>query len=146
MPVLTPQDFTDQFFAAFDAFWTDQTTVAWPNKTFDPDVTGPAQGAAYVRPSIVDAIEGQVPQTSSVSPALNTRAGNVGFEIFTRGEGSLDQSNALRDDAMTFLERVPRSVLGAIFSKRGIQTIGFNGVWYQVNVSAAFLYFTDRAP
>lgn len=145
MPAITPTLFRDQLFGALSTFWAARTPIFWPNLNADPAALGP-DATAYIKPSIVDQAEGQAQLTSSVTPQLLSREGIFGVELFTRGEASEDLSLSLKDALLQFVERVPRSVEGAIFRRRGSQTIGFGGVWYQVNVTAAFLYFTDRAP
>jgi len=146
VPVVTPQTFADAVFGAFNTFWASRCTVVWPNKAFDPDALGVTQTVSYVKPAIVDDFEGQSQINNSVTPILSTRTGVFGVEIFTRGEAATDLANQRKDEVLQFLETPPATIVGTVFRRRGIQTIGFNGVWYQVNVTAAFLYFTDRAP
>lgn len=146
MPVITPQDFTDALFGAFNTYWAARTEIVWPNKPFDASSLSSAQLTAYVRPTINELPEGERPYSTSVSPQFWTREGVFQLEIFTRGEGATDRSNELVEDALQFVERPPLAIDGAIFRRRGRFTIGFTGVWYQDNVTAAFLYFTDRAP
>lgn len=146
MPALTPQGFADAMFGAFNTYWAGRTEIVWPNKPFDPASIGVAADDAYVKPSIVDTPGSQVPRSGSASPQLLSREGFFGVEIFTRGEESTDRANELADDVLVFLERPPVTIPGVLLSRRGLLPLGFQGAWYQVNATAAFLYFTDRAP
>lgn len=145
MPAITPINFRDAVFGAFNTYWANRTVVAWPNLAFDPSSLDKSDTTAYVKPAIVDEPEGQQTRTTSVEPHLKSRSGSLGFELFTRGERSEDQSLELGDDLLAFLDRQHLAIPGLILSRRGMLPIGFQGVWFQRNVTAAFLYFTDRA-
>lgn len=148
MSQVTPVQFRDNLFAALDAFWNDRTPIAWPNLEFDPDRAFPteADDDAWLEVQVLGDSAGQVPIGSSVGVAgAFRRSGSVTLSVYVRGNTATDLLYQLADAASQFLEaRESRAVANTVFSGIGHQEIGFDGTWYQLNVTAAFTYFTDR--
>jgi hypothetical protein len=144
MSNVTALQFRDSLFNAFAAFWAGRTQIAAPNVDFDPDKL-PAGETAWVRLFILgDPEGGQVRLSSSVQPDHFQRSGTSTVEVYVRQGGDLDEAYTLAEAVMEFLESP--GVAAAKFSTLSQpQEFGPDGTWFQVSVSASWLYWTDRA-
>ncbi len=143
MSNVTPLGFRNALFTAFDAFWADRTQIAVPNVDFDPDKI-PSTDTAWVRLFILGDAAGQQRLSGSVEPQHFGRTGIFTIEIYVRQNADLDEAYALADDALSFLEG--NGVADMKFSNLSSpQELGTDGTWFQLSVSAAWVYWTDRA-
>jgi hypothetical protein len=143
MSNVTPLAFRDSLFTAFATFWAGRTQIAAPNVDFDPAEI-PENETAWVRLYILGAVDGQSRLSRSVNPDHFARSGIFTIEVYVRQGGDLDEAYALADAAMEFLESP--GVAAANFSNLSPpQEFGPDGTWFQVVVSSAFVYWTDRA-
>ncbi len=143
MSNVTPLAFRDSLFTAFAAFWADRTQIAAPNVAFDPSEI-PADETAWVRLYILGNTEGQARLSGSVNPDHFSRSGIFTVEVYVREGGDLNEAYTLAEAVIEFLESpgVPASNFRNISPP---QEFGPDGTWFQVTVSAAFVYWTDRA-
>lgn len=146
MSDVTPTIFRDAVFAAFDTFWADRTPVAYPNLEFDPDSAFPTPGAddAWARLFLLGSADGMERYSSSVLSNHWSRSGVLTLEAYGRQGGSTDRVYELADAFMQWLENP--GVANTVFSEiTQPQEVGPDGTWFQVVVTANWLYFTDRA-
>jgi hypothetical protein len=141
MAGLTPSEFRDALFEAFESYWASRTPIAWPNKQFDPDSIGEADNDAYVKPVIQGIPEGQAMIGAS---GYFQRTGLIIVNVYTRTGTSTDRAYALADNVLEFFEDPVPDVAEAIFNRLGIQEFPPGEAWFQVSVTANYLYFTDR--
>ncbi len=143
MSNVTPLAFRDSIFTAFSAFWAGRTQIAAPNVAFDPAEI-PEDETAWVRLYILGDVQGQSRLSRSVNPDHFARSGIFTIEVYVREDGDLDEAYTLADAALEFLESP--GVAASNFSNVSTpQEFGPDGTWFQVTVSAAFVYWTDRA-
>lgn len=144
MPEITPLQFSDNVKGAFRTFWAaagfDVTRVAWPGVAFDPK--GLDEWVALV---INHTPQGRQSIGSSVNVGGSfSQQGVIAIEIYTRQGRSLDRAYVIADSAILFLEQ-PRAIPNTrTFDLSGPLEIGPDGTWEQVNVTASFVYYTDR--
>ncbi len=139
MPVITDADFQDNVFTAFEAFWASRSTIAWPNVEFDPEVL-----AEYIEVQIVGDADGQIPVGPSTLQQTKRRTGLLAFSIFVRENTSLATAYARSEAVKGFLEST-RAISNTNFTGIGQQEVGPDGVFFQVNVTATYAYYTDRS-
>jgi hypothetical protein len=143
MSNVTALDFRSSVFTAFAAFWADRTQIAAPNTNFDPAAI-PENETAWVRLYILGNAQGQTRLSRSVNPDHFARSGIFTIEVYVREGRDLDEAYTLAEAAMEFLESP--GVAAANFSNISPpQEFGPDGTWFQVTISAAFVYWTDRA-
>lgn len=143
MSEVTALDFRNTLFTAFDTFWAKRTQIAPPNVAFNPD-TLPTGETAWVRLYILGDATGQVRFSRSVTPHHFQRSGLFTVEVYVREGTDLDQAYALAEAAQEFLAK-PGVANSNFFNVSQPQEIGPIGAWFQVSVTAAWLYWTDRA-
>lgn len=141
MAGLTPTGFRDALFEAFADYWASRTPIAWPNQMFDPDSVGTSDDAAWVSPNIQGQLEGQAPIGTS---GYYQRQGVVIVNIYTRTGAGTDRAYALADNVLEFFEDPAPDVAEAVFNRLGVQEFPPGEAWFQVTVTANYLYFTDR--
>jgi hypothetical protein len=141
MAGLTPTEFRDAYLTALNTYWAGRTPVAWPNKPFDPETVGEADDDAYIQPQFLP-----VPEVQEYIGASGyfRRAGSVAVHVLTRSGTGTDKALELADLLMAFFEDPDPDVAEAIFNNVNRNEIGGGGAWYQVSVTADYLYFTDR--
>lgn len=146
MPVIPLQDWIDSAFGAFGAFWAGRTPVAYPNLPFDPSsLVG--DDAAWVRLFVLHDRGGLDPGGQlSVGPSAAERSvlrtGIWTTEVYVREASSALRAYTFANDALGWLQdqRVPQTV----FSLLGVLEVG-GAPWWQLNVSARFMYLSGRA-
>ena len=143
MSNVTALEFRTALFTAFDTFWADRTQIAPPNVPFDPDKI-PEGDTAWVRLYILGAEGGQERLSQSVDPHHFSRSGIFTVEVYAREGADTDEAYELAEAAIEFLENpgVDASAVSNISSPR---ELGRDGAWFQVSVSASWVYWTDRA-
>ncbi len=144
MSEVTALSFRDSLFNAFNTFWAGRTEIASPNRDFDPDEL-PESEEAYVRLFILGNPEGQTRLSNSVARAHFSEAGLFTAQVYVREGTDLDLAYQLGQAVVDFLSKP--GVADSNFSNVSPpQEFGLTGDgWFQVVVSAAWLYWTDRA-
>ncbi len=143
MSEVTALQFRDTLFTAFDTFWAKRTQIAPPNVPFNPD-TLPEGEKAWVRLYILGDGDGQVRYSNSVARNHFQRAGLFTVEVYVREGVDLDEAYTLAEAVQEFLAKP--GVADSFFTNVSQpQEIGPVGAWFQVSVTAAWLYWTDRA-
>lgn len=141
---MTPLQFRDALFGAWDAYWAQRTPVAWPNVPYDPG----AEVDAYVELQLAgNAEDGRVPTATSANAAGNHREqGTLGVSIYVRQGNGTDRAYELADDVTKFFEPAQaRAVPATVFSRVSApQPVGPDGAWWQLLVTATYTHFTDR--
>ena len=114
--------------------------IAWQNDPFDP-----ADLDEFVRFSIVH-VAGASGPAGIESGAVKRfrRGGLVTVQVFTRGNSGLARSDELVEKALLFFE-AEEPVAGAWYRDPSPAEAPGDGVWRQVNVTAALTYETLRA-
>jgi hypothetical protein len=145
---ITPKAFRDDLLGSFETFWTANNPtvpVAYPNLPFNSEDAGEASDAAWVRLFIAGtAEEGQRRFSSSIERTQWHRAGKLTIEIYVREGSSTDRAYDLASSVALWLENSGASY--AILSNISAPVeIGPDGTWFQVALSADWLYITDRA-
>ena len=143
---LSPWQHQAAILAAFRTAWGGsslQTPVAWPNLPFDPAAAfpSPADSDAWVRPVYQQPEEGDSRIGES---GYLFRIGRFTVEIYVRSGKGTSRAYDLADDVLVFLRG--QTVAETHFSGLGVNEIGDDGTWWQVNVGAAFRYVSDTAP
>jgi len=148
MSDVTPRTFRDDLLGAFNTYWTalhSDVPIAFPNVVFDPEDVGESDTGAWVRVAIVGSSEGgQIRYSNSVARNHWQRNGKITFEVYVREQASTDRIYDLVDDIALFLEN-PGSDFAVISNISAPVELGPDGTWFQVSLSADWLYFTDRA-
>ncbi len=139
MPVITDSDFRDNVFTAFEAFWASRSTIAWPNVEFNPEDLD-----EYIEVQLIGDPEGQLPVGTSIAQQTKRRRGTVAFSIYVRENTSLDTAYARSNAVKDFLSTT-RAISNTNFTGIGQQEVGPDGVFFQVNVTASYAYYTDRS-
>ncbi len=138
MPIISDVQFRDNVFTAFTTFWAGRSTIAWPNVEFDPETVD-----EYIELQLIGDPAGQTPVGTSTFQQTKRRVGTVAFSIYVRENTSLDTAYARSEAVKEFLEN-PRAISNTTFTGIGQQEVGPDGVFFQVNVTAAYAYYTDR--
>lgn len=134
---MTPQQATDEVSAKFLAHWGAETAIAWDNLDFDPSTVD-----EYVRFSVQHADGDRADIAGDDADALYRRSGFVFIQVFTPKGGGTDRSNELGEKGLSFLERYR----GQLWMRsQALRPVGNDGRWFQVNLSAEFLYDSLRA-
>lgn len=151
---VTPKAFRDDMLGAFKAFWDglhSDVPVAYQNVAFDSDEeTRLSPSNSWVRVSFLgdsgQDTEGQVRYSNSVQRNHWSRTGRIFFEIYVRelDESGTDFAYDLASDVLLWLEN-PKSAFAVISEISAPVELGPDGTWFQMSVSADWLYFTDRA-
>lgn len=146
MSEVTYQAFQDEIMDAFAAFWAGRTQIESPNRPFDRAKV-PESDLAYVAWTIQGETggEGAGEERWSHSVARNhfSRRGPIVFTANVRDEAGIDPAYSILTDCSKFLETVVTP--HAIFQEIGTPlSLGSDGAWWQVSLSAQWLYFTDR--
>lgn len=148
MSDVTPKAFRDDLLGSFDAFWTvEQPTVpvAYPNLPFDPENAGEEHDAAWVRLFIAgNPDEGQQRFSNSVARTQWHRSGKITIEIYVREGSSTDRAYDLASSVALWLEN-SGATYAMLSNISAPVEIGPDGTWFQVALSADWLYITDRA-
>ena len=144
MSEVTALAFRDSLFNAFNTFWAGRTEIAAPNVDFDPDEL-PESDEAYVRLFIQGDLVGQTRLSNSIARAHFSEEGLFTIEVYVREGTDLDLAYQLGQAAQDFLSKpgVADSNFSNVSPPREIGLTGDG--WFQVVVSAAWLYWTDRA-
>lgn len=144
MSEVSPLAFRNSLFVAFEAFWAGRTEIAVPNREdFDP-ATLPAGDTAYVRLFILGDGEGQTRLSNSVARNHYSNEGTFTVSVMVRQGGDLDEAYTLATAVGLFLENP--GVADSFFRNLGPPIeVGPDGSWFEVDVSARWLYWTDRA-
>lgn len=138
---IKPAQFRDNLFAAFATFWAGRTPVAYPNVQFRPETVA---GDAWVELQLVGDDAGRTEIGSSEAGQPASFSGTLGISIYVRMGQGTDLAYDLAEAAVAFMEaprNVPNTLLRDISAP---QEIGPDGVWWQVNVTCTFVYFSDR--
>lgn len=144
MSQIAPVDFRDNLFSAFSTFWAGRTPVAYPNKTFKPEEVA---GDLWVELTIAGGNPGQQSIGDSVNSGKNfQRTGTFGVLIYQRQNTGTRAAYEAADAVKQFMESpramgVPNTVFTSISEP---QEVGPDGVWWQLNQTCTFVYFTDR--
>lgn len=144
MSNVTPRQFTDDLLTSFTTFWAGRTPLAYPNVDFDPaSEVGDDPSAAWVRIFIQGADPGVQRFSNSVQNDHYARAGRVVYEIYVRQAASTDLAYDLADAILEWFQKP--EVPNALFLNFSDPVeIGPDGTWFQVTLSADWVYFTDR--
>ena len=143
MGQVTPAAFRDAVFTAFDTFWAKRTQGDFPNVDFDPDEL-PEGETAWVRLFFLGRSEGETRFSHSVARNHFQEEGVLTIEVHVRQGEDTDQAYALALAAQQFM-RKPGVANSHFFNVSTPEEIGPDGTWFQVNVSASWLYWTDEA-
>lgn len=146
---IVAQTVDDVYEAVTAAFQTDMATnqpavlLAWENVKFDPEDEFPTskQTDSYVRFNLQ-----HTPGDSGNASLGNRyfrRNGVIIVQVFVRANTGRALSNAVVDAVLLFFEQT--SVPGIWFRGQSPSEAGDDGSWFQVNVSAEFVYDTLRA-
>ncbi len=141
MSDITPLLLRNSILTAFDTFWAQRTPIAVPNVAFDPDKV---DGDAWARVTITGRPEGEARHSHSVARTALSREGDLTIQVSVRSGTDLDLAYALTDAVIEWMGKP--SLATAYFTKVGTPIeLGDTGAWFQVSVSATWLYFTDKA-
>lgn len=125
----------DSTFGAFNVAWAARTPIDWPNVT----VEGPhLREGTDPWVSIHMLHDGSDQHTMGEEGArVFTRTGSVVVQVFVpAGQRGLTDATALAMVASSAFEG--RTVDGVRFYRVGTKTVGRDGSWFQVNVTADF--------
>jgi len=128
---------TDAACALFNEAWADRTPVEWPNLVVDAGAAPLSQGnVPWARVSVLHGGGSQ----SSLGPEggrLFEGHGQVVVQVFVpAGKRGLVDADALASAAVSAFRGKTRD--GVRFEQVGARTIGNDGPWYQVNVTADY--------
>ncbi len=141
MSDVTPLLLRKEFFTSFETMWADRSPIAVPNVGFDPDAV---TGDSWVRLTITGRPEGEVRYSHSVARINSSRAGDFTVQVSVRTGTDLDLAYTHIDAIIAWLGSP--GLATAYFTKVGTPIeLGDTGAWFQMSVSAAWQYFTDRA-
>lgn len=147
MSDVTPIAFRDDMLGAFRTFWLARNPtvpVAYPNLPFDPESAGEAVDAAWIRITIQgNAAPGQQRFSNSVARTHWHRNGTVAIEVYVREGGSTDRCYALANDVAQWMEN-PGMTYAMLRNLGSPVEIGPDGTWYQLSLSADWMYLSDR--
>ena len=137
----TPLSFRDSDFTSFSTFWAARTVIRWPNVPFDPQVDVPAADSAFVGVNLLGASGGEGRQ--GVKSFM--REGSMTIQIYTRAGRSTDEVYSLANAVLEFFElrSTTKAEDGYFKAARSVE-IGPDGTWYQLDVTADYIYFTNR--
>ncbi len=139
---LSPSAWEASALAAFSAFWAGRTPVALPNLPFDPaSAVGDAVDGAYVEVEVRQPAEGEASVGRS---GYLLRSGIFAVAVRVRANAGKARALELADDVLRWLRAA--GVAETVFRRRGLEEVGSDGAWFQVNVSAGFLYVSDTRP
>ena len=143
MSEVTALDFRNSLFAAFETFWAGRTELATPNNDWDPANLS-SNDDAWVRLYILGDPTGQTRYSNSVARDHFQRSGTFTVEIYVRQNKDVDLAYQLAEAVQEFLAKP--GVADSSFSDVSAPVEnGPDGTWFQVVVSASWLYWTDRA-
>lgn len=115
------------------------TPVDWPNKEWDPVAHGPHPREGIDAWATVHVLHGGSDQMSMGSDGSRvfTRGGSIVVQVFVpAGQRGLADASALAMAATGAFEG--KTIDGVRFYRVGSRTVGRDGSWFQVNVSADF--------
>ena len=138
----TPATFQDSILASFTTLWAGRTPIAHVNLPFDPDTafSPKTNDDAYVRISFLNDSDGEQNRGSSIFE----RRGVVTVQIYARaGQGS-DVIQAHVDAVLGFMELNSADVKDGYINRPRVIEIGSNGTWFEIDVTASWVYFTSR--
>lgn len=148
MSNVTPEAFLDDLLGAFDTFWTaanPTVPIAYPNRPFDPSDAGEGLDAAWIRVVLLgNESEGQQRFSNSVARTHWHRSGKITFEIYVREGNSTGRAYGLADSALLWLENTG-ATYAMVSNISAPVEVGPDGTWFQLSLSADWLYITDRA-
>lgn len=148
MSELKHNEFQDAVNGSFTTYWAARTPIAYANKTFDPaEEVGDEDDAAWVRLALVGSDDGgQQRFSNSVDRNHFSRNGRVVVEIYVRQGTSNQRAYTLAEDVLTWMENPVPGVANTVLSNLTAPVeIGSDGTWYQVTVTADWVYYTDKA-
>lgn len=128
---MTPDQVDKAINAAFATAWGATTDIAWDNVPFNMETAD-----EFVRVSLQhvsgDAIE--------LTGKLFRRTAVLFVQIFTAANAGKTRALQLGELALAIFEARPGPVTGVRFRRVGLQDVGLDGSFYQVNVSAGVEY------
>ncbi len=125
-------DEVDQAVAtAFRTAWGGTTPIAWDNVPFDSE-----SRTEFARLSLQH-ISGELVELAG---SMFRRQAVLFVQVFTAANAGKSRALQLGEQAMAIFEARPGPVSGVRFRRVGLQDVGLDGRFYQVNVSAAVEY------
>lgn len=142
MSNVTPKAFQDEVMTSFASFWAGRSPIASPNKGFDRSKL-PASTQAFIEWTIIGRPDGERRLSHSVERNHFRREGTITFTANARSGLGLDPCYDLLDAVQDWLTGT--SLTTAIFLNLGSPIpLGDDGAFYQVSLSAGWVYLTDR--